>query len=143
VSVRGKKSEKPGSRTVKIIFPILLLALISFAVGCSKDSLKQGMQRGMYEGLTENRRLNNYPDKSADAPLSYDQYQVERQHQLEKNKFSRISTINEHIRDLLDHLGMERLEDNLFRGESRDIGSRSIFGGQVLGQVFMADHLPA
>jgi hypothetical protein len=68
---------------MKIIFPILLLALF-LAAGCSKDSLKQGVQRGMYEGLTENQRLNEYPDKSGDAPLSYDQYQVERQRQVEE-----------------------------------------------------------
>ena len=42
------------------------------------------------------------------------------------------------IQNLLDHLGLERLEDNLFRGESRDIGGKSVFGGQVLGQAFMA-----
>jgi len=42
------------------------------------------------------------------------------------------------IEDLLAHLGLERLEDNLFRGESRDLGGKSVFGGQVLGQAFMA-----
>ena len=33
---------------------------------------------------------------------------------------------------------LERLEQNLFRGESRDIGSPQVFGGQVLGQALMA-----
>src|SRR5699024_7339806 len=30
------------------------------------------------------------------------------------------------------------LEDNLFRGQSRDIGTRYVFGGQVLGQALSA-----
>ncbi len=33
---------------------------------------------------------------------------------------------------------LERLETDLFRGESRDIGSPQVFGGQVLGQALMA-----
>jgi acyl-CoA thioesterase-2 len=33
---------------------------------------------------------------------------------------------------------LERLEMNLFRGESRDIGSPQVFGGQVLGQALVA-----
>ncbi len=40
--------------------------------------------------------------------------------------------------DLLRLLDLERLETNLFRGESRDIGSPQVFGGQVLGQALMA-----
>ena len=40
--------------------------------------------------------------------------------------------------DLLKHLTLERLEDNLFRGESRDIGSPQVYGGQVLGQALYA-----
>ncbi len=35
-------------------------------------------------------------------------------------------------------LNLERLEDNLFRGQSRDIGTRYVFGGQVLGQALSA-----
>jgi len=35
-------------------------------------------------------------------------------------------------------LGLERLDDNLFRGESRDIGTRRVYGGQVLGQAASA-----
>ncbi len=42
------------------------------------------------------------------------------------------------VQDLLSHLSLERLEDNLFRGESRDIGGKSVFGGQVLGQALIA-----
>ena len=30
------------------------------------------------------------------------------------------------------------MEENFFRGESRDIGSRRVFGGQVLGQALSA-----
>jgi acyl-CoA thioesterase-2 len=35
-------------------------------------------------------------------------------------------------------MSLERLELNLFRGESRDIGSTQVFGGQVLGQALVA-----
>lgn len=42
------------------------------------------------------------------------------------------------IQDLLHQFELERLEVNLFRGESRDIGSPQVFGGQVLGQALMA-----
>jgi len=42
------------------------------------------------------------------------------------------------LRDLLRLLDLERLEINLFRGESRDIGSPQVFGGQVLGQALTA-----
>lgn len=40
--------------------------------------------------------------------------------------------------ELVPLLQLERLEDNLFRGESRDIGTRFVFGGQVLGQALSA-----
>ncbi|MDH3454773.1 MAG: acyl-CoA thioesterase II [Desulfuromonadales bacterium] len=40
--------------------------------------------------------------------------------------------------DLLKHLTLERLEENLYRGESRDIGGPNLFGGQVLGQALFA-----
>lgn len=42
------------------------------------------------------------------------------------------------LTDLLEHLRLERLEDNLFRGDSRDVGSNRVFGGQVLGQALNA-----
>jgi acyl-CoA thioesterase-2 len=35
-------------------------------------------------------------------------------------------------------LDLERIEDNLFRGESRDVGAPQVFGGQVLGQALVA-----
>lgn len=43
-----------------------------------------------------------------------------------------------HVSELVDLLELERLEDNLFRGQSRDIGTRFVFGGQVLGQALSA-----
>jgi len=46
--------------------------------------------------------------------------------------------MNQVLADLLRLLDLERLEINLFRGESRDIGSPQVFGGQVLGQALTA-----
>ena len=46
--------------------------------------------------------------------------------------------MNQLLVDLLKVLTLERLELNLFRGESRDIGSPQVFGGQVLGQALIA-----
>jgi acyl-CoA thioesterase-2 len=42
------------------------------------------------------------------------------------------------IDDLLRLLELEPLEVNLFRGQSQDIGSPQVFGGQVLGQALRA-----
>jgi acyl-CoA thioesterase-2 len=42
------------------------------------------------------------------------------------------------VDELVALLRLERLEDNLFRGESRDIGTHRVFGGQVLGQALSA-----
>jgi acyl-CoA thioesterase-2 len=42
------------------------------------------------------------------------------------------------LNDLLKVLELERLEINIFRGASRDIGSPQVFGGQVLGQALRA-----
>jgi acyl-CoA thioesterase-2 len=46
--------------------------------------------------------------------------------------------MDQRLADLLQLLELEQLEDNLFRGESRDIGSPQVFGGQVLGQALSA-----
>src|SRR5262244_836746 len=46
--------------------------------------------------------------------------------------------MEERLAGLLRLLDLERLEVNLFRGESRDIGSPQVFGGQVLGQALSA-----
>lgn len=42
------------------------------------------------------------------------------------------------LSDLLNLLELERIEDDIFRGQSRDIGSAQVFGGQVLGQALSA-----
>ena len=42
------------------------------------------------------------------------------------------------VSELIQLLTLERLEDNLFRGQSRDIGTKYVFGGQVLGQALSA-----
>src|SRR3954464_3324213 len=44
------------------------------------------------------------------------------------------------LADLQQQFELERLEVNLFRGQSRDTGSAQVFGGQVLGQALMAAH---
>jgi acyl-CoA thioesterase-2 len=46
--------------------------------------------------------------------------------------------VNRLLDDLVKVMTLERLELDLFRGESRDIGSPQVFGGQVLGQALMA-----
>jgi acyl-CoA thioesterase-2 len=46
--------------------------------------------------------------------------------------------MDQRVADLLQLLELEQLEVNLFRGESRDIGSPQVFGGQVLGQALSA-----
>lgn len=45
---------------------------------------------------------------------------------------------NDVLQDLVNLLDLESLEVNLFRGESRDLGGKSVFGGQVLGQALVA-----
>lgn len=43
-----------------------------------------------------------------------------------------------HINELLAALELEQIEHNIFRGESHDIGSPHVFGGQVLSQALDA-----
>ena len=48
---------------------------------------------------------------------------------------------NEHpspVDQLIETLDLERLEENLFRGESPQIGWQRVFGGQVIAQALMA-----
>jgi len=45
---------------------------------------------------------------------------------------------NQLLADLVKVMTLERLELDLYRGESRDIGSPQVFGGQVLGQALTA-----
>lgn len=40
--------------------------------------------------------------------------------------------------ELVDLLALERLEEDLFRGKSQDLGWGTVFGGQVLGQALSA-----
>jgi acyl-CoA thioesterase-2 len=42
------------------------------------------------------------------------------------------------LQDLITVLELEPLEENIFRGQSRDIGTPRVFGGQVLGQALAA-----
>src|ERR1700737_3772715 len=49
-----------------------------------------------------------------------------------------MTAMNQLLADLLKMLTLERVEVNLFRGESRDVGSAQVFGGQVLGQALTA-----
>ena len=46
--------------------------------------------------------------------------------------------MDELLADLIGVLELEPIELNICRGESRDIGSPPVFGGQVLGQALMA-----
>jgi len=48
--------------------------------------------------------------------------------------------MNPVLSDLIELLQLERIEDNIFRGQSHDIGSAQVFGGQVLGQALSAAH---
>ena len=42
------------------------------------------------------------------------------------------------MRDLLDLLDLEPIEQNIYRGRNRDIGTGRVFGGQVLSQALVA-----
>lgn len=46
--------------------------------------------------------------------------------------------MNEVLSGLVDLLSLERIEANLFRGQSQDLGWGRVFGGQVLGQALSA-----
>ncbi|MEZ5741659.1 MAG: acyl-CoA thioesterase II [Burkholderiaceae bacterium] len=45
------------------------------------------------------------------------------------------------IKDLIGLLTLEQLDTNLFRGQSLDIGTKRVFGGQVLGQSLAAANM--
>ncbi len=45
---------------------------------------------------------------------------------------------NNVLEELLKLLKLEEIEDNIFRGQSQDLGFGSVFGGQVLGQALSA-----
>ena len=42
------------------------------------------------------------------------------------------------LEQLLELLKLEKIEENIFRGQSQDLGFGSVFGGQVLGQALSA-----
>lgn len=42
------------------------------------------------------------------------------------------------LSELVELLALERIEENLFRGQSQDLGWGQVFGGQVLGQALSA-----
>jgi acyl-CoA thioesterase-2 len=44
------------------------------------------------------------------------------------------------LKDVIELLKLEQIDDNIFRGQSRDIGSAQVFGGQVVGQALSAAH---
>lgn len=46
--------------------------------------------------------------------------------------------MDETLKGLIRQLDLEPLEVNLFRGQSRDTGTRNVFGGQVIGQALVA-----
>lgn len=46
--------------------------------------------------------------------------------------------MNRVLQDLVNLLDLEALEDNMFRGQSRDLGGKSVFGGQVISQALVA-----
>jgi acyl-CoA thioesterase-2 len=49
-----------------------------------------------------------------------------------------VSEVGSALDDLLRLLDLEPLELNLFRGQSRDLGGKAVFGGQVIGQALVA-----
>ena len=42
------------------------------------------------------------------------------------------------LQELLELLKLEKIEENIFRGQSQDLGFGAVFGGQVLGQALSA-----
>ena len=46
--------------------------------------------------------------------------------------------MNALTQELVELLGLEKLEENIFRGQSRNLVGKRVFGGQVLGQALRA-----
>lgn len=42
------------------------------------------------------------------------------------------------LSELVTLLNLEPIEENIFRGQSQDLGLKQLFGGQVLGQALSA-----
>jgi acyl-CoA thioesterase II len=49
-----------------------------------------------------------------------------------------VAPVSKTLTDLIALLSLERIEENLFRGPSQDLGWGTVFGGQVLGQALSA-----
>jgi acyl-CoA thioesterase-2 len=49
-----------------------------------------------------------------------------------------LSAMGQVLDALVAQLSLERIEENLFRGQSQDLGWGTVFGGQVLGQALSA-----
>ncbi|WP_426414912.1 acyl-CoA thioesterase II [Aestuariirhabdus sp. LZHN29] len=46
--------------------------------------------------------------------------------------------MSQQLNELLELLKLEKIEENLFRGQSQDLGFPNVFGGQVMGQALSA-----
>jgi len=42
------------------------------------------------------------------------------------------------LKELIELLKLEKIEENIFRGQSQDLGFGNVYGGQVLGQALSA-----
>ena len=49
--------------------------------------------------------------------------------------------MSETTKGIEDILTLERIEENIFRGQSQNIGTPQVYGGQVLGQAIAAAQL--
>jgi acyl-CoA thioesterase-2 len=47
------------------------------------------------------------------------------------------------LEELLKLLKLEQIEENIFRGQSQDLGFGNVYGGQVLGQALSAAYQTA
>jgi len=49
-----------------------------------------------------------------------------------------VEAVSKVLGELVELLALERIEENLFRGQSQDLGWGTVFGGQVVGQALSA-----
>ena len=82
-----------------------------------------------FEGGVETRRI----DDDRELTLGYDGFATDGDWDFQTAELR--SVVDVPSREL------ERIEDNIYRGDSRDIGSPQVFGGQVLGQALSAAQL--
>lgn len=57
---------------------------------------------------------------------------------MEKGERMTVCTEGDVLSELLALLKLEKIEENIFRGQSQDLGFGAVFGGQVLGQALSA-----